>query len=440
MSTLSNQTPICKDMEIAVIGGGLAGFAVAIMLKKGGFGNITIYERDKCIDERRQGYGLTLLQGINALKSIGADCFERVKALDTPSRSHYIFDHLGNIIGFFGTIFWPAPVDKPAPKANKKYNLHISRQNLRNILYEEFLQISSDASSIKWNSKLTEINSNPVDPNLLQVKFSNGLTTNVNLVIGCDGINSPTRKHKYKAANETGLNYLGILLVLGITYSDHFLVSERVFQTMDGHTRLFVMPFASDDSTQNLMWQLSFPLGESEAKNLSSNVNLLRDYVFDLCKSWHEPIPSMIQNTENSLIMGIPAYDRDPVLPKEHVFGNITLLGDAAHPMSPFKGQGANQALIDAVSFARSIQKSTSIQQAIEAFEAEMMTRVTSKVMLSRERVGTYHEANILNSENYEYRGASLELLNKLKENNIHSQSGESLEALIVEQMRLLNP
>jgi len=301
------------------------------------------------------------------------------------------------------------------------------------------LRISSE-SSIKWNSKLTEVNSNPAEPHLLEVKFSNGITTNANLVIGCDGINSPTRKHKYKAVNETGLNYLGILLVLGITHSEHFLVRERVFQTMDGHTRLFVMPFASDDPAQNLMWQLSFPLGESEAKHLSTNVNLLKDYVFELCKSWHEPIPSMIQNTEYHLIMGIPAYDRDPVLPKEHVFSNITLLGDAAHPMSPFKGQGANQALIDSVSFVKSIQKSSSIEQAIESFEAEMMTRVTSKVMLSRERVGTYHETNILNSENYEYRGASLELLNKLKENNIHSQSGESLETLIIEQMRLLKP
>jgi len=86
--------------------------------------------------------------------------------------------------------------------------------------------------------------------------------------------------------------------------------------------------------------------------------------------------------------------------------GQVTLLGDAAHPMSPFKGQGANQALLDALSLARGITKGCKplsnwreegIRKCVlAAFEKEMLKRSATKVKDSAEAAELLHSEIVL--------------------------------------------
>lgn len=59
---------IDKYSKIAIIGAGIAGPALAISLKKYGFKNLLLFEKDLSLSARRQGYGLTILQAKKALK------------------------------------------------------------------------------------------------------------------------------------------------------------------------------------------------------------------------------------------------------------------------------------------------------------------------------------------------------------------------------------
>jgi len=95
----------------------------------------------------------------------------------------------------------------------------------------------------------------------------------------------------------------------------------------------------------------------------------------------------------------------------------VTLIGDAAHPMSPFKGQGANQALLDALALARGISigcrplsqwREIGVRESVlSEFESEMIERSAPKVIDSAEAAEYLHSENVLR-EGDEPRGSYL--------------------------------
>jgi 2-polyprenyl-6-methoxyphenol hydroxylase-like FAD-dependent oxidoreductase len=181
------------------------------------------------------------------------------------------------------------------------------------------------------------------------------------------------------------------------------LDSATVFQTANGTERIYMMPYSSDA----IMWQLSFPISEKEAIELhAKGTKALKEEAY-LRTQWHDPIPQIVAATLETQISGYPVYDRELLNPKLLKKGTkVTLIGDAAHPMSPFKGQGANQALLDALSLAREIYKGckpvsqwkeVGIRKSIlTKFETEMLERSASKVKSSAEAAQLLHSEIVL--------------------------------------------
>ena len=132
------------------------------------------------------------------------------------------------------------------------------------------------------------------------------------LVVGADGIRSSVRK--ILIGEETSpLRYLDCIVILGICplknlkgLESPLLDSATVFQTANGNERIYMMPFSSD----SVMWQLSFPMSEKEAKALSAQgPKALKE---EACRRtmWHDPIPKILAATEVKYISGYPVYDR----------------------------------------------------------------------------------------------------------------------------------
>lgn len=394
--------------HLAIIGGGIGGVALAVACLHRGI-PFTLYERDQSFDERSQGYGLTLQQASKAIEGLGIFSLKE----GVISTRHVVHTTEGKVIGEWGIRKWGRSDKKTSPK---RTNIHISRQSLRLALLEQL----GGHNTVQWGHKLLNFNESETEGVNLSFQVGGEIKKiKADLVVGADGIRSSMRKLLI-GEEISPLRYLGCIVILGICplknledLENSLLDSATVFQTANGNERIYMMPYTSD----SVMWQLSFPMSEKEAKKLS--IKGAKALKKEACSrtQWHDPIPQILAATQETLISGYPVYDRalleSSMLKKED---KVTLIGDAAHPMSPFKGQGANQALLDALALARGISKGcrplsqwkkVGIRKSVLTdFEEEMLERSATKVKGSAEAAQFLHSETVLHEGN-ESRGRS---------------------------------
>lgn len=341
------------EKQALIIGCGIAGPVLAMFLQRAGLA-ATVFEgwpepRDD------EGAFLNLApNGLDVLDTLGIKA--EIEAYGTPTTSILFQNHRGKQLGM-----------------NPERTLLVKRGMLTRGLRRAAL---SRGIAVEFGRRLRDIEVTP--DGTVATRFEDGSEAAGDLLIGCDGIHSRTRRLIMPDAPQPV--YTGVIDSGAIAPNTIGLQADSVMRMTFGMKGFFgyqVVP------TGEVFWFQNFAEpAEPERERLDAIPGGgWQDRLIALHQQDHPPITEIIRSTI-SPIGRWPIYDMPP-LPSWHT-GAVCLIGDAAHAISPHVGQGASLAMEDAAVLAQCLRDIPAVERAFARFENLRRDRVETMVKAAR--------------------------------------------------------
>jgi 2-polyprenyl-6-methoxyphenol hydroxylase-like FAD-dependent oxidoreductase len=334
-------------VKAMVIGAGIGGLAAGIALQQAGF-DVDVFERSE--KPKEGGAGISLwANAIHALARLGIS--DTLRSASSPYA-------IGGLRTWNGTTLASIPMTELERKVSVPI-IVLHRADL--------LAILLDACGVQRVHLGCQCVGFRQDAAGATAQFADGSHASADLLIGADGLNSVIRSALH---GDQRPRYTGCTAWRAVAPFD--IQAVRATESW-GFGRVFgQVPM----SGSRVYWYATKNGPEGEHSTCEKD-DLLR-----LFRGWHAPIEQLIEATPQSAILRNDIYDR-PVL-RSWGKGRVTLLGDAAHPMTPYLGQGGCQALEDAVVLAKCLSANETIESALHAYESERTPRTNALVKRSR--------------------------------------------------------
>ena len=212
------------------------------------------------------------------------------------------------------------------------------------------------------------------DPAGVTARFASGREARADGLIGADGINSVIRAQLHGVAAPV---YRGYCIWRGIAPDPGGIIRGHISETWGSGRRFGILPMGQG----RICWYATRNEGPSQPDAPEGR----KAEVQDLFRQWHHPIPELIEATKEADILKNDARDRPPL--RQWGRGRVTLLGDAAHPITPNVGQGAGMAIEDAACLARLLAERPDIAGAFRTYETIRRSR-TAFIARQARRIG----------------------------------------------------
>ncbi|MFC6018377.1 FAD-dependent oxidoreductase [Plantactinospora solaniradicis] len=353
-----------RSRDIAIVGAGPAGLAVARLLQVQGI-PARVLERDAGRDARRQGGSLDLAEnaGILALDRMGLlSEFERLSR-PAGQATRYL-DHNGTVL-----------IDEDAASSVEAEGARpeIDRASLRDMLLDA---LPHDA--VEWGRAVRTIT--PTGADRYRIETSDHTIVEADLVIGCDGHSSKARP---LVTQETA-TYAGATFVGGdVTHPEPGGLLDRLTGTGTmfalGHAKV-IMAQRHGDGSIRVYYAFTSDTAPARDEDMAASQVEVADRLDTTFSDFSPDMRSFFGQIDRDFgwwpLYGVPAEQRW----NEH--HRLTLVGDAAHIMPPFTGQGVNMALLDAVELVNALTSDQypTIDAAIRAYESTMLRRMRTAI------------------------------------------------------------
>lgn len=356
--------------SVAIIGAGPGGLLAARVLQLGGVA-VTVHDADASLASRTQGGTLDLHADSGQIAIEDAGLTDQFLALARPEgQAHRLLDPSGTVVAEQH----PAPGETAAPE--------IDRSQLR-----AMLAASLAPDTIRWGHRLVDVDGRTLS-------FADGTTTTADLVIGADGAWSRVRA----ALTDAVPRYTGVTFVEALFVDVTERHPEIAALVGDGHMwangdgKTLVLQRNSGDVVRGyisfrteLDWLATAGLGAPDGRGgvldangtTATDTERVRQVLLERFSEFAPELLRVIDESEGAL-PNRPIHALPTPTTWEHREG-VTLLGDAAHVMSPFGGNGVNLALLDGAELAHAVvgalRAGTDLDVAVRNSESVMTAR-----------------------------------------------------------------